>query len=150
MLLPHELSVGNSLIDSEHKKLHDIINNIAGIIKAGEVAALSDAFKLLENSLRDYFVVEENIAQALNFDFTQHRLAHQHLLKEFQRIRDVLMAKNGMWPKSEKKGYIDCLMACLTQHIEEDGRPLKAVLSTQFYDFKPAYAGGNIGLHGCF
>ena len=137
MRFSKELSVGNRAIDSKHKKLHGIINEIASRIKAREVAALSEAFNQLENGLHAYFAVEESIAEALHFDFTQHGQAHQRLLKEFQRIRDVAMAKNGMWSKSEEKGYIGFLMACLTRHIENDDKPLKAVLSAQFYDFKP-------------
>lgn len=138
MRFSKELSVGNRIIDSEHRKLYDTINGIASIIKTGEIASLSEAFKLLENRLHTYFAVEESIAEALHFDFTQHRLAHKRLLNEFQRIRDVLMAKVDMWSKSEEKGYVSSLMACLTQHIETDGKPLKIVLSEQFYDFMPS------------
>lgn len=138
MEFSHELSIGNRTIDSEHKKLQDIVNEIVGIIKAGEVAALSNAFELLEKCLQAYFAIEEYIAEALNFDFAQHRLAHQRLLKEFQQIRDVLMTKVGVWSKSEEKGHIGSLRACLTRHIKEDGKPFKAVLNAQFYDFKPS------------
>lgn len=137
MAFTHELSVGNRVIDSEHEKIHTLIDTIASLIRAGEVAALTEAFELLENSLHTYFAVEENIAEALHFDFTQHRLAHQHFLESLRRIRDVMMCKAGMWSESEEKGYIGSLKACLIRHIKEDGKPLKAVLNTQFYDFKP-------------
>lgn len=129
--------MGNRILDSEHKKLHDTINGISSIIKVGKVAALSEALELLENSLRSYFVVEENIAEALNFDFTQHKLAHQILLKRFQRIKDELMAKNNRRSKSEEKEYSAYLIDCLIRHIKDDGKPLKAMLSTQLYDLKP-------------
>lgn len=137
MLFSHEPSIGNGIIDSEHKNLHDIINGIARIITAGEVAALAEAFEQLENGLCAYFIVEENIAQTLNFDFTQHKLAHQNLLKTFRRIKDELMAKNNRWSKFEKNDSIVYLRDCLIRHIKEDGKPLKAVLNTQLYGFKP-------------
>jgi len=114
-----------------------LIHEIASLIKAGEVAALSEAFKLLENSLHAYFVVEESIAGALNFDFTQHSHGHQRLLKEFQKIKKDLLAKNSALFDLEVKRYTDSLRNCLIRHIKEDGKPLKAVLETQFYDFKP-------------
>lgn len=44
MSFSHELSVGNRLIDFEHKKLHDLIDEIACNIKAEEVAVLVEAF----------------------------------------------------------------------------------------------------------
>lgn len=120
-----QLSIGNRILDSEHKKLHGIINQIVCSVDARNVAALSEAFELLESCLCDYFAVEENIAQAINFDFTQHKLAHQHLLDEFQRMKDKLTAKNGMWSDKEGKNYAHSLMNYLIQHIKEDGKPLK-------------------------
>ena len=147
MLFSRELSVGNRIIDAEHKNLHGIIDGIAGLIEARDIVTLHEAFELLENRLHAYFSVEENIAQAVNFDFTQHKLAHQHLLNEFQRIKHGLMAKSGLWTKLEKAGHINSLRKCLTRHITEDGKPLKIVLSNYLYDFKPD-SGGNAILHG--
>ena len=114
MLFSHELTVGNRVIDSEHKRLHDIIKGIASTIEAGELTALPEKFELLEKGLCIYFVIEENIAQALNFDFNQHKLAHQHLLNNFKRIKDELMTKNGMWSKFEEEGYISSLVIYLS------------------------------------
>ncbi len=148
MQLSKELSVGNKILDSEHKNLLGIIEGIASLIVARDVATLSEAFELLENRLRVYFVVEGNIAQAVNFDFTQHRLAHQHLLNEVQRIKDGLMTRNGMQSKLEKEGYINSLRNCLIRHIKMDAEPFKLVLDTYLYDFKPDCAGGDTVLHG--
>lgn len=132
-----QLSIGNRTLDSEHKKLHNIISRIAYYIVARDVVALSEAFDLLENCLCAYFVVEENIARAVNFDFAQHKLAHQHLLHEFQRIRDELTVKNGRWSDDEGESYVYSVLDHLIQHIKKDGRPLKIVLDTCLYDFNP-------------
>lgn len=137
MLYSRELSVGNRTIDSEHKDLFIAINWLSGIIKAGEVNVLSPAFDLLDIQLRHYFEVEEHIARAASFDFTQHKQAHQRLLNKIHSIRDELTAKNGMLFKSEEKSRVDSLADCLARHIREDGKPLKIVLDTHFYDFKP-------------
>lgn len=137
MACTKQLSVGNRIIDSAHKEILGVINGIVRSIMARDVAALSEAFELLENCLCVYFSVEENIAQAVNFDFTQHLLAHQQLLNEFKRTKNELMARNGEWTKFEEKGYIGSLRNCLVRHIKEDGKPLKIVLETHFYDFNP-------------
>lgn len=134
-----QFSVGNRTIDSEHKNLHDIINRIIRSIVARDVAALSETFELLENCLYAYFVAEEQIAQAIDFDFTQHRQAHQDLLNKFLLIRNKL--KDGVWSKHDEKGYIDSLRSCLIRHIKEDGETFKAVLDTHLYDLKPNGAG---------
>lgn len=149
MTFSKELSVGNRILDTEHKKLHGIINGIADSIAARDNTALLDAFELLESGLRAYFVVEESIAQAVDFDFTQHRLAHQGLLNKFQRIKVELMAKNGMCSKFDDECYIDSLRNCLIRHIKVDDKPLKIVLETHFYDFKPDSMVGTPVLQGC-
>lgn len=136
MKFSKKLSVGNRVLDSEHMKLHAIIDRIVRSIVAREVAALSDAFELLENCLHAYFVLETNIAQAVNFDFSQHRLAHQGLLSKCQQVKDELIAKNGAWLEWEVKDYIDSLRHNMIQHISEDSKPLSIVLNTHFYDFK--------------
>jgi len=130
-----ELSIGNRVIDSEHKKLHGIISEIASSIVARNVAALPETFGQLESCLFAYFAVEEYIARAVNFDFTQHRLAHQHLLGEMRRIRNGLTA--GLPPCPDDENYPRCLMDCLIRHIKEDSKLLKVVLDTHLYDFHP-------------
>ncbi|MBY0575306.1 MAG: hypothetical protein K2P67_01755 [Gallionellaceae bacterium] len=136
-----QLSVGNRIIDSKHKRLHNVINDAARSIEAGEIAALSGIFELLEDYLHDCFIAEENIAQTIGFDFSQHRLTHQRLLNEFQSIKNELMVKNGTWSRNEGKYYANTLMSCLVKHIEVDGKPFKAVLDTHFYDLKPNSTG---------
>lgn len=145
----NELSVGNRVIDYAHKEVLRIINRIVHSVVAGDVADLSEAFQLLEKSLCICFITEENIAQALGFDFTKHRQAHQSLLNEFRRIKFELMAKNGKWSKFEEKCYVDSLSYCLIKHVKEDGKPLKIVLETNFYDFYPDCANNTSTLHGC-
>ena len=98
-----ELSVGNWILDSEHKNLHEIINGIRSAIESGGVVDLLSAFNILKKRLCDYFAIEENIAQALNFDFTQHKLAHQNLLGKFQHVIDEMMATPSKLPGD----YID-------------------------------------------
>ncbi len=137
MQFSKDLCVGNRIIDSEHKMLLNMINVIARSIAVKNVDVLSEAFDLLENSLCAYFVVEERIAQALNFDFKQHKLAHQNLLNKFKRIKDELMAKNGQWSRSEEEDFIYYMNDCLINHIKVDGKPFKAVLDAQYYDFRP-------------
>lgn len=137
-----QLSIGNRIIDSTHKEALGIINNIVRSIAARDVAALLEAFELLENGLRAYFVVEKNIAQAVNFDFNQHELAHLHLLNKLHCVKDELTDKSGLWSDDEVENYSHSLWNCLIQHIKKDSQPLKIVLDTHFYDFNPDCGGG--------
>jgi len=138
----NQLSVGNRMIDAIHKEVFDMINRVVHSVKAKDQAALTEAFEQLENCLCNYFAVEEKVAQAIGFDFIKHRLAHQYLLNELKRIREELRAKNNAWSKFEQNTYIDLLRYCWIRHITEDAKPLKIVLETHFYDFKPEGLGG--------
>jgi hemerythrin-like metal-binding protein len=137
MKFSKELSVGNRILDGEHKKLHEIINGMIHAVASRDVTMLVEAFELLENSLYAYFAVEENIALAVDFDFEQHRLVHQGLLYKFRHIKNELLTRNDTQPALDDKHYIDALKNCLIRHIKVDDKPLKAVLETHFYDFKP-------------
>lgn len=130
-------SVGNRLLDAEHKKLHDIIGEISRLIVAGDTAVLPNAFERLESYLDAYFGTEENIAHAIGFDFARHRLAHQNLLALFQHAKREMLARNRVFSENEKRLYATRLGNYLTQHIAVDSRPLKIVLDTHYYDFNP-------------
>jgi len=132
-----ELSVGNRFLDSEHRLLQKMISEIIGLISAGNVAALSEAFSLLEIYLSSYFIDEEQIAHAVGIDFTRHRHAHQKIQSELKLIKDAVIDGECTCPGIEENNYIKTLRCCLFKHIKEDSRSLKTLLDTQLYDFKP-------------
>ena len=131
------LSVGNRIIDSEHRNLLVKIEDIAHLITARNDVALSVACKLLGDSLQNYFAVEESIAKALNFDFTQHRLAHQNLSNQCQLINNKLLKLNDLHAFFDRKDCIDAMNYCFIYHIEEDSKAFKVILDENIYDFQP-------------
>lgn len=137
MSFSKELSVGNRAIDLEHKNLFTTIRWLSEAVVAGQLHAITEGFHLLDDLLSHYFEVEERIARAVNFDFTQHRLTHQRLQNEIHSIKTKFLAGHGMWSKAEEKGHIDSLMNCLTRHVKEDANPLKLEMDTHLYDFTP-------------
>src|SRR3989338_6538277 len=80
----NQWSVGNAIIDSEHRNLLDMAYNLGSIIRKGDISAISQELEQLENWLCEHFKNEEDIALSVGFDFTRHGLEHQNLLKEFQ------------------------------------------------------------------
>lgn len=132
-------SVGNRSIDSQHQILDGLITDIGQLIMVNHVVALSVAVRMLHESLQHYFVVEENIAQAVGFDFTKHRLAHQRLANIFRAITDKFTSQIGKHSRIERRDFIDSLRDPLIQHIEVDSKPFKIVLDTHLYDLKPLH-----------
>jgi len=136
-LWTNHLSVANRAIDSAHKHIFSIINRVDSLIGTKDDATLIDTFGFLEDSLCAYFETEEKIAKAINVDFAQHKLAHQQLLNDFHWMRNTLAEKNGKWSEKEVENITVPWVKRFIQHIKDDGKQMKVVLSTHYYDFQP-------------
>jgi len=138
----NQLSVGNAFIDSEHQNLIVMINHIESMIKANETSALSQELEQLERGLCAHFINEEKLAKAVNFPFDKNKQEHKFVLKEFQRMKSELLAKNGMWTESAATHYSNFLSDWLTGHVIREDMLMKPLLQTYDYKFWP---GGNEG-----
>lgn len=138
-----QLSVGNVIIDSEHKYLVGIANNARRAIKARDSFMLSHEFERLENWLCIHFTNEEKIARVINFDFSQHKQEQGYALKELQHLRDELAAKDGIWCESEAERYSDFLGDwIIDRHIIKSNMLMKPALQTYAYTFWPGWQDG--------
>lgn len=135
------LSVGNAVIDSEHKILLDMINDVEQAIRRRDSVALPQVFKQLENCVRIHFANEETIARAIDFPFSHNKLEHQYVQKELQLMKEELMARNGMWSESAAEHYSYFLSEWMVEHILKEDMLMKPLLQTYPYDFKPAALG---------
>ena len=132
-----DLSVGNASIDADHKKLIVMVNGLETMIKARDNFALPQALEQFEHHLYMHFLNEEKIAQAVNFPFGKNKLEHQYVLKEFQHMKDELIAKNGIWSDGAAEHYSHFLSDWITDHVVKEDMLMKPVLQTYPYDFKP-------------
>lgn len=135
-----QLSVGNAILDSEHRNLITKINNILHLIEAGDYAALPDAFELLETWLMTHFENERTFAQAINFDFGQHELAHRRLLDELRHLKDELASENWAASNSRTVPYYQLLRDWLIGHITDEDMRMKPALHGCQYDYIPSMA----------
>lgn len=132
-----DLSIGNASIDADHKKLIVMVNGVEAMIRARDSFALAQALEQLEHHLYVHFVNEERIAQAVNFPFGKNKAEHEHVLKEFQHMKDELIAKNGIWSDGAAEHYSHFLSDWIRDHVLNEDMLLKPVLTTYPYDFKP-------------
>lgn len=131
-----ELSVGNAIIDAEHRNLINIANDVSHEIKARDSSALLRSFKLLEAWLYAHFVNEERIARAVSFSFEQHKLAQQHALKELQYMRNELASKGGVWSDSSVNHFTRSLKNwMINEHIIKLDMLMKPALQNYDYNF---------------
>ena len=131
------LSVGNELIDSEHSNLISLTSNVIRLIEIRGNSSLAQAFEQLELWLCLHFASEEKIAQAIDFDFSQHKLAQQFMLNELRFLKNLLNAKNCLWfdgAIEHFSGFMKNWM--IAGHIVRLDMLMKPALQTYPYDFK--------------
>lgn len=112
-----DLSVGNAMIDADHKMLLDMVNGVVHAIKIGDCSALSQAFELLDGSFRTHCACEENVVQAIKIPFIQHKLAEQYFLRELNYLKDELLDRNCVCGEDAIRHYSDSLRGLLMDHI---------------------------------
>ena len=138
ILWTEQLSVGNAIIDSDHKELIAMINGVEYMIKKGDSYALILAFDHIEHWLRVHFANEEMVAQAVNYPFAKHKLEHETVLKTFRFMRDVIDGKNGAWDEEAAGLYSEFLGDWLVNHLLDEDMLMKPVLQTYPYDSRLA------------
>ena len=137
-----QLSVGNAVIDSDHKNLIAVINGIERAIRARDYSVISQAFELLEGWLCVHFANEEKIARAAKFDLAKHKQAQQYSLKELQYLRNELASKKSICCESAIEHYAHFLRRWMTEHIVKVDMPMKPMLQALDYIFWPGYGRG--------
>ncbi len=135
-----QLSVGNAVIDSDHKNLISVVNNVRNSIRTRNAFLLVDAFVHLEDWLWIHFENEERIAQAVNFEFSGHKQEQQYALRELQHLRDELVGKGGIWSDGAVKHFNSFLENwMIDDHIVRRDMQMKPALQAHDYTFWPSW-----------
>ena len=131
------LSVGNAMIDSDHKNLIVVVNRVNGAIKARNRAALSAAVELLDTYMLIHTQNEEKIAASVNYPFAQDKLAQLQLMAEMKYMINKLEAVYGVWPDNLLNMYSRYLNDWISGHIINTNMKMKPALKAYPYDFIP-------------
>lgn len=136
------LSIGNAVLDHEHKSMIGMINSIEYAIRKNDNPALFKEIKLFKGIVHAHFANEARIAQAVNFDFERHDQGHQYLLKELDATLDELESKVAMpddtWCKYAMGNYPELLRDWHIKHITGEDMEMKLVLQRYHIDFRIA------------
>jgi len=141
MLWNKQLSIGNTIVDSEHKHLISLTNYVEramkGAMDSKDGSTLRQAFEQLEDELVRHFRNEEKIARAVDFPFEQHRKAQEHMLEELRFLKTELMAKDCIWTEAALRHFSEFLEELITEHITCVDMPMKSALQGYDYNFWP-------------
>ena len=131
------LSVGNALMDSDHRNLFGMIGTVDHALRSGNSQILSQAFQRLVVSVGIHFANEERLAQVIDLPFDSHKKLNLYLQQELEHMRSELDAKDGLWSEGAVEHFSHSLRNWMAAHLGRDERLLKPVLSAQPYDLRP-------------
>lgn len=140
-----DLSVGNAIIDADHRNLIGMVNKVMYEIRTKDIPTLLYAFESLEGWLYPHFANEEKIAQAIGFPFRRHEQAQQHSLRELRYLKNELAIKEGVWSDGAVKHFTGFLKNwMIDEHIIKLDMQMKPAFQAYDYNFWPNSTRGGI------
>jgi hemerythrin len=117
-----QYSVGHAHIDSQHKKLFDLVNEVADKVKSGNMPEVKEVIDRLANYTVEHFRDEEKLMQKAGYPrFEDHRLIHVELIEQVQALQLKLMKGEPV----SMIGVIRFLSDWLKDHILKDDMDYK-------------------------
>ncbi len=136
-----QLSIGNTIVDSEHKYLISLLNQVERAMRSAmeqrDDAPLHLAFEQLESELTRHFHNEEKIAKAVSFPFDSHLKAQEHMLIELRYLKNELMSKDCIWTDAALEHFCSFLEEWMMEHITRVDMPMKSTLQNYDYNYWP-------------
>lgn len=131
------LSVGNAMIDSDHKNLILLINEIEHAIGRRDCAELSRAMEAFVAHIHIHLRNEEQMAKAIKFPLAYNGLECEQLMYEIGCLMENLDSIEDAWPDNLVKKYSQFLNDWMMDHIIQENMQMKLVLQNFPYDLKP-------------
>lgn len=133
-----QLSVGNDLIDTDHKHLIEIVNRIERSLDAKNRNELSEAFGSLSQYSQEHFAREEKIAHAVGYA-QAHRLSlsHEVLYKQLDKAKREIGAMGQEWSSAVAEHFTILLRSWLIDHVIKEDLLMKPALQKYPPNFDP-------------
>jgi hemerythrin len=139
LLWRNQLSVGNNVIDTDHKYLIEIINKVEQCLGRKSQSNLAATFDDLSQYSRVHFDREEKIANAVGYKQVPHlNQSHQELLKQLDQLRGEIDALGQEWPSEVTEHVTNFLRDWLINHVIREDRLMKPILQKYSPNFDPS------------
>lgn len=122
-----QFGAGKDAVDSGHKVLVGLVNDVKRMIETKDIPALTDAFDKIEIWLNAHFENEKKKLQAANIDCFNRKLEQQFELNSLFFLKGQLVAKNGAWSDGETNLYIQFLSDWLIERITNEDMLLQEI-----------------------
>lgn len=122
-----QLSVGNDLIDSDHKHLIEIINQVEECMKTRSRDGLGMAFDRLSRYSKTHFSAEEKIAESVEYkNASSLHDSHEALLERLDRLRQEI---EDDWTDLSMEHFTELLRSWLIDHVIKEDLLMKPTLT---------------------
>ncbi|MDP1633309.1 MAG: hemerythrin family protein [Gallionellaceae bacterium] len=133
-----QLSVGNNVIDGDHKYLVEIINEVEQSLKAKNKSALAATLEKLAKYSQVHFDREERIAQAAGYtQVPTLSQSHQALMKKLEQMTVDTNAMGMEWSAETGEHFAAFLRDWLLDHVIKEDLLMKPVLQKHSPSFDP-------------
>ena len=123
----NKMSIGEPMIDSDHKRLIDLINTYETAIGAGDMDLLKSAFDGLMHYTETHFAREEDLMRAIHYkDYQAHKDAHDNLKLDLRKFHETIMAGDDDMHLTQVNKF---LHDWLIDHVLNEDMKLKPILN---------------------
>ena len=130
-----QLSVGNDVIDSDHKYLIEIINRVEEGLKTHDRQGLGTALDHLEQYAKSHFDAEEKIGSAAGYPDVQHlHESHAALIADLNQMK---LDFAGQWTPELGEHFSALLRGWLINHVIKEDLLMKPFLARRSPKFDP-------------
>ncbi|MCF8177232.1 MAG: bacteriohemerythrin [Sulfuritalea sp.] len=130
-----QLSVGNDLIDSDHKHLIDIINQVEECMKTRSRDGLGSAFDRLSRYSKTHFAAEEKIAKSVGYkNASSLHDSHEALLARLDQLHQEI---EDDWTDPSMEHFTELLRSWLIDHVIKEDLLMKPALTKRSPLFDP-------------
>ena len=138
LLWREQLSVGNNVIDSDHRYLIEIITKVENCLRTKNRKDLTAALIDISQYSRFHFDREEKIANAIGFtQVTRLNQSHQELLKQLDQVRREIDAMGHEWSSEVVGHFTHFLHDWLINHVIKEDLLMKPFLQKYSPTFDP-------------
>ena len=133
-----QLSVGNDAIDSDHRYLIEVINQVERNLEAKNQDELSASLDSLSKYSQEHFAREEKIAHAVGYGKAhQLSLSHEILFKQLDQAKREIRAMGKSWSSEVVENFVDFLRNWLINHVIKEDLLMKPSLQKHSPEFFP-------------
>ena len=125
--LTKDLETGNTLIDSEHRELFRMVNNLQDACAKGQGRSqVETAAIFLVDYVKKHFRDEQNLQTSVNYPgYPAHKSFHEGYISQISAAADTILVRNA---DIASLAELNRLIGILIAHIRTEDKKLAAYL----------------------